>query len=156
MPETIDKFQDLKYNKNTQEKFAALEKVFYGYSEYKSQNPNCTPSDYRKVLNLKKHGVEGNIHIPARKADIDGYGYSDRHINNDNKRGISREKAETFIQKAVISIEQGKGRREVFYSIEGVAIIDVKEKRIVTAWGCDKFDKNVQEIMEVVIRNGRG
>ena len=81
MPETIDKFQDLKYNKNTQEKFAALEKVFYGYSEYKSQNPNCVPSDYRKALKLKKHGVKGEIHIPAQRVNVKKYSYAEPHIN---------------------------------------------------------------------------
>lgn len=53
MPETLAKFQQIKYNKNN-EQYARLEKTFQGYSAYKRDNPDCTPSDYRTAQKLKE------------------------------------------------------------------------------------------------------
>ena len=54
MPKTLAKFQKIKYNKNTKERYARLEKIFQGYSAYKRDNLEATPSDYRAVCRLKK------------------------------------------------------------------------------------------------------
>lgn len=54
MPKTLAKFQEMKYNRNTQEQYARLEKTFQRYSAYKRDNLDATPSDYRAVCRLKK------------------------------------------------------------------------------------------------------
>ena len=156
MPKTLAKFQQIKYNKNTKERYARLEKTFQGYSEYKRDNPDATPSDYQAVCRLKKQGVEGNIHIPPRIVDLTEYGYSSGHINNEHQRGISREESENFIARAIVSIEQGKkGRRQVFYSTEGAAVIDTVEKRIVTSWKRNEYDQKAKTIIKEVIGSGK-
>ncbi len=155
MPKTLAKFQQIKYNRNTQERYARLERTFQGYSEYKRDNPDATPRDYQAVCRLKKQGVEGNIHIPPRMVDLTEYGYSSEHINNEHQRGISREEAESFIECSIVSIEQGKkGRRQVFYSTEGAAVIDTVEKRIVTSWKRNEYDQKTKTIIKEVIGSG--
>lgn len=155
MPKTLAKFQEMKYNRNTQEQYARLEKTFQGYSAYKRDNLDATPSDYRAVCRLKKQGFEGNIHIPPRKVDSTEYGYSSGHINNEHHREISREESESFIERAVVSIEQGKkGRRQVFYSTEGAVVIDTVEKRIVTSWKRNEYDQKTKTIIKEVTGSG--
>lgn len=155
MPKTLAKFQEMKYNRNTQEQYARLEKTFQGYSAYKRDNLDATPSDYRAVCRLKKQGFEGNIHIPPRKVDSTEYGYSSGHINNEHHREISREESESFIERAIVSIEQGKkGRRQVFYSTEGAVVIDTVEKRIVTSWKRNEYDQKTKTIIKEVTGSG--
>ncbi|MBQ8284625.1 MAG: hypothetical protein IJX75_06015 [Clostridia bacterium] len=155
MPKTLAIFQQIKYNRNTQEKYTRLEKSFQGYSTYKRDNPAATPSDYQAVCRLKKQGVEGIIHIPPRIIDLTEYGYSSRHINNEHQRGISREDAKSFIDRSIVSIEQGKkGRRQVFYSTEGATVIDTVEKRIVTSWKRNEYDQKAKTIIKEVIGSG--
>lgn len=156
MPKTLAKFQEMKYNRNTQEQYARLEKTFQGYSAYKRDNLDATPSDYRAVCRLKKQGFEGNIHIPPRKVDSTEYGYSSGHINNEHHREISRKESESFIERAIVSIEQGKkGRRQVFYSTEGAVVIDTVEKRIITSWKRNEYDQKTKTIIKEVTGSGK-
>lgn len=151
MPKTLAKFQEIKYNKNTQERYTRLEKTFQGYSAYKRDNPDCTPSDYRTALKLKGQGVKGTIHIPPQTVDTKKYIYNDEHINTERQHGISRAEAESYIGQAVVSITQWKGQRIAFYSKDGVTVVDLATDKIVTSWRKDEFDDNVKSIIKEVI-----
>lgn len=154
MPKTLAKFQQIKYNRNTQERYTRLEKTFQGYSAYKRDNPDCTPSDYRTALKLKEQGVKGTIHIPPQMVDTKKYTYNDEHINTERQHGISRAEAESYIGQAVVSITQWKGQRIAFYSKDGVTVVDLATSKIVTSWSKDEFDDNVKSIIKEVIGSG--
>lgn len=154
MPETVDDFQEMKYNKSDQEQYARLEKTFQGYSTYNRDNPGCTPSDYRIALKLKEQGVKGTIHVPPQTVDTKKYTYNDEHINTERQRGISRAEAELYIGQAVVSIVQWKGQRIAFYSKDGVTVVDLTTSKIVTSWSKDEFDDNVKSIIKEVIGSG--
>ena len=154
MPKTLANFQQMKYNKNTQERYTRLEKTFQGYSAYKRDNPDCTPNDYRTALKLKEQGVKGTIHIPPQTVDTKKYTYNDEHINTERQHGISRAEAESYIGQAVVSITQWKGQRIAFYSKEGVTVVDLAKSKIVTSWSKDEFDDNVKSIIKEVIGSG--
>lgn len=155
MPKTVDEFQEIKYNKNTQEQYARLERTFQGYSAYKRDNPDCTPSDYRIALKLKERAVKGTIYIPPQTVDTENYKYNDEHINSERQHGVSRVEAETFIGQAVVSIAQWKGQRIAFYSKDGVTVVDIEKKQIVTSWKKEEFDDNIKSIIKEVIGSGK-
>ena len=155
MPKTVDEFQEIKYNKNTQEQYARLERTFQGYSAYKRDNPDCTPSDYRIALKLKERAVKGTSYIPPQTVDTENYKYNDEHINSERQHGVSRVEAETFIGQAVVSIAQWKGQRIAFYSKDGVTVVDIEKKQIVTSWKKEEFDDNIKSIIKEVIGSGK-
>lgn len=156
MPKTLDDFQEIKYNKGAKENYAHLEEVFQGYSAYKRDNPDCTPSDYRTALKLKEQGVKGTIHIPPQTVDTKNYTYSDEHINTERQHGVSRAEAESYIGQAVVSITQWKGQRIAFYSKDGITVVDIAKGQIVTSWKKEEFDDNVKSIIKEVVGSGKG
>ncbi|MBP3433957.1 MAG: hypothetical protein J6K50_01665, partial [Clostridia bacterium] len=125
------------------------------YSAYKRDNPDCTPSDYRIALKLKERAVKGTSYIPPQTVDTENYKYNDEHINSERQHGVSRVEAETFIGQAVVSIAQWKGQRIAFYSKDGVTVVDIEKKQIVTSWKKEEFDDNIKSIIKEVIGSGK-
>ncbi len=155
MPKTLAKFQQIKYNRNTQEKYARLEKTFQGYSAYKRDNPDATPSDYRTALKLKEQGTQGTIQIPAQIIDTNDYTFRDWHVNEEHARNLTRENAEDVIKNSIISIVQWKGQRVLYYSQNGATVIDKKTKEIITTWDSSDFDEDVQKIIKEILSSGK-
>ena len=154
MPKSVDDFQKIKYNKNTQEQYEKLRNVFLGYIEYLRDNPRATPKNYQAVLALKEQGVKGKIYIPAQKYDVEGYEYDEKHINQERNHGITRKQAHGFVKNALMSSIQWRGKRIAFYSQEGVAIIEIATKKVVTAWGKDEFDEKIKSIIKELTYDG--
>ena len=155
MPKTLAKFQQIKYNRNTQERYAQLERTFQGYSAYKRDNPDCTPSDYRTAQKLKEQGTQGTIQIPAQIIDTHDYTFRDWHVNDEHARNLTRENAEAVIKNSIISIVQWKGQRVLYYSQDGATVIDKKTKEIITTWDSSDFDENVKNIIKEVLSGGK-
>ena len=155
MPKTLAKFQQIKYNRNTQERYARLEKTFQGYSAYKHDNPDCTPIDYRTALKLKENGTQGTIQIPAQIIDTKDYTFRDWHVNDEHARNLTCENAENVLKNAIISIVQWNGRRVLYYSQDGATVIDKKTKEIITTWASSEFDENVKKIIKEVLSGGK-
>ncbi len=149
MPKSLDKFQKMKYNNGKKYEFLK------GFKEYKQTNPRSRIEDYKTSVRLKEQGVRGSIHIPAQEINISDFSFNDEHINIERQHGVSRKEAEKYIQDALVSISQWKGRRIAFYSIAGVTVVDLTEKLIVTSWGKDEFDGSVKNIIKEVVANGK-
>ncbi len=155
MPKTLAKFQQIKYNKNTQERYARLERTFQGYSAYKRDNPDCAPSDYRTVLKLKEQGVKGSIRIPPQTIDVTTYEYDDQHINQERKHFVERSEAESYIQNAVISIVKWNGKSIQYFSSEGATYLNVETGKIATSFKSSEFDENVKKMLKEVLKRGK-
>ena len=155
MPKTLAKFQDLKYNKNGQELYTRLERMYQGYSAYKLDNPDCTANDYRTALKLRENGVQGAIQIPAQIIDTKNYTFRDWHVNDEHERNLTRESAEDSVKNAIISIVQWKGQRVLYYSQDGATVIDKKTKEIITTWASSEFDEHVKKIIKEVLSGGK-
>ena len=155
MPKTLDDFQEIKYNKDTKEKYAHLEKIFQGYSAYKNDNPDCTPNDYRTALKIKEQGVKGKIRIPPNSIDTASYEYDDKHINQERKHSVERSEAESYIQNAVVAVVKWNGKVIQYFSSEGATYVNLETRKIVTSFKKDEFDDNVKKMLVEVLKNGK-
>ncbi len=146
MPETLAEFQEMKYNNS--KKFDELKEL----KDYVRENPNATSKDYKLVKKLKDNGVKGQIHIPPkRNIDIDKLGFDNKHINEERHHNISKDEAIQFIKKAKMSITRWNGEFERYYSYEGGAYIDMKNKIIRTAFSKREFDAEAKNIIKEII-----
>ena len=145
VPETLEKFQEMKYNDNKVE-YESLQ----GFYRYKNFNPQSSRNDYNCVAELRQIGVKGNIHIPQKEIDIVSLGFDDKHINQDRKHDVAEDEAKRYISTAVMSITKRSGLSENYYSFEGVSYINPKEHIIKTAFSEREFDDAVLTIMEVL------
>ena len=145
VPETFDKFREIKYNKE-KHNFLQLQE----FRDYKKDNPKASKANFETAKRLKETGVKGEIHIPPQKVDTSYFDFNETHINTERGHNVSRKEAEQFISNALVSITRWNGKRIVFYSENGVVCIDLEQHLIVTAYSEKQFDDNVKNIIKEV------
>lgn len=145
MPETLAKFQYLKYN-NTKE-FDTLR----GFKDYKSKYSDADLEEYQTFEKIKKIGLRGEPILRPERIDTKEFSFNEEHINKtDHQRNITREEAESYIDNAVFSLKQWKGQRFVFYYYKGATVIDVRDNKIITSYTKEGFDNKVKEAIKEV------
>lgn len=149
IPETLEKFQEMKYNDNKAE-YESLQ----GFYRYKNFNPQSSRNDYNCVQEIKEYIPRGSFHIPAKDIDVTKLDFDDNHINAEREHNITRREAEGYISNAKISHTVWNGQYERYYSSDGAAYVSIKQNRIRTAFGKEEFDENTNKILEVLNKYG--
>lgn len=142
VPQTLDKFQNLKYN--DPEKWSYLQ----GYKRYKSSVPEATASDYSAYKAVKATGVVGSVRVPPEKIDVDLLDFKDDHGTH---HGCTLEDAKHYIRNAKCSIKRKiwDGYHTNYYSFDGAAYVQDAIGKINTAFPKEKFDPDTRKMMEV-------
>lgn len=149
-PETLDSFQKMKYTDG--EKWEYIK----GLKDYLEKYPTSDKRYYDIGEELKRLGLTKAVVLPPvqKQAYILPEGKHDpyhimhrmaeRHITDDEIRG--------FMSRAEIMMVQWGGRRQVFYSQDGVCVITKSGDDWIykTAWKKEDFDSDTGKILEVI------
>lgn len=121
-PKSFTAFQTLKYD--TPDAWDDLS----GYYRYKGNNPSSNRGLYNANNAVKALRSTGTIRAkgtvtsaPKGRRIVD---YNTHAFEDMEKRGITLETAQKFIDKAVFALKQRKGTQYAFYSSEGYAVLD--------------------------------
>lgn len=121
-PKTFENFQTLKYDNPT-----AYDDLT-GYYRYKNNNPNSNRGfynannavkDLRSTGGIKATGTVTNAPKGRSIVNVNEHAFDDME-----KRDITLETAQKFVDKAVFALKQRKGTQYVFYSSKGYAVLD--------------------------------
>lgn len=115
-----------------------------------AQNWEIVPENAIIKAELKATGVRGRVSLPPKAVEISTLQFDDAHTNLERRHGVSEAEAKGFIQKAVFSTSVWRGKRENYYSLDGVAYVDTEAKRIRTAYKPAEYDDYVKKLMEVM------
>lgn len=113
-----------------------------------------TERDIIKEIRKIKGFTTGDIHLKPTKIDVTALSYNEKHVNIEHERNISKEMAISFIKNARISITKRNGITENYFGTEGAAYVNPIEMEIKTAYAKDRFDENVDALMEVLNKYG--
>lgn len=128
-------------------------KVYYvpgnmKYSEWKKKFVDNSRSNVIKRA-AKENGIRGIINLRPEPISLKRYKFDAAHIEKEG-HDATKEDAQRFVNKALISIWRWNGRYLCYFSSEGSAYIDVEEKLIRTAYKRNQFDENTLKFMKVV------
>ena len=62
--------------------------------------------------------------------------------------GITLEQAQSFVDSAEIMFEQGN--RAMYLSKDGSATVIIENRRLISAYGKENFDKGIKAVLEVI------
>ncbi len=103
-----------------------------------------------KYISERKNAkVELSYKIPE---DISKYSFDYKHINNEREHKVTKKEAITYIKNSKMKMTVWQGIYENYYSDEGVAFVDTKNKIIRTAFKKDEFDEKTKKYLEVLNR----
>lgn len=107
------------------------------------------------IMNTKKElGIRGIINLNPMPIDLTEFEFDEVHINSDRKHNVDRKTAEYFMKHSRFTLERWNGQYINYYSELGAVYIDVKNKKIRTAYRKQEFDSKIKTLIEVII-NGR-
>lgn len=93
--------------------------------------------------------IELNFDIPK---NIERYTFDYNHINNEREHKVSKQEAISYIKNSKMRMTVWQGIYENYYSDEGVAFVDTKNKIIRSAFKKEEFDDKTKKYMEVLNR----
>lgn len=103
------------------------------------------------IKEIKETGIKGQeFTLKPKKINLDEFEFDDQHINKDNKRNISREEAESYVENAVMMVTRYDGKSLNYYSKNGATYVRIDKKLIRTAFSETDFDKKTESVMEVL------
>ena len=103
----------------------------------------------KRISERKNAKVELNYEIPK---NIENYSFDYNHINNERSHKVSKEEAISYIKNSKMKMTVWQGIYENYYSDNGVAFVDTKNKIIRTAFKKEEFDDKTKQYMEVLNR----
>ena len=147
---SLAEFGQIKYNNS--EKWKYLE----GLKEYLTKYPNSSKKYYDVYDTLKKEKLAKGIVLPpvCKQAFILPEGkHEPYHIMQRMlKRKITDDEIRSYMKNADIMLNQWGGKRQAFYSKDGVCVITKTDEGWIykTAWKKEDFDSNTERILEVI------
>ncbi len=160
-PKSFADFQKLKYDNPT------LYTDLCGQYRYKGRVSEATAANYKAYKAIKATGIRGIIRVPPLKTQpanilADKASKDPNHIfTRMAERKIAQEDIQCYIDSALFSTKQFKGKRRVFYSQKGVAVL-VKTNDypgidwiVKTAWSSEEFDDVIKKAIEEALNNGK-
>lgn len=107
------------------------------------------------IMNTKKElGIRGTINLNPMPIDLTEFEFDEVHTNSERKHNVDRKTAEYFMKHSRFTLERWNGQYINYYSELGAVYIDVKNKKIRTAYRKQEFDSKIKTLIEVII-NGR-
>ena len=147
---TIETFQKMKYN--NLEKWEDLRE----YYKYKSKYPDSSKKYFDIMRELGEAGISQGIVLPAKAKHAYILPEGKRDPNHIMKRMLERnitdDELRSYIDEAKVMFSQWGGKRQMFITPKGVAVIAQSgdEWIIKTGWKAADFDENTLKILEVM------
>lgn len=136
-PKTLEEFQEIKYNKPKE--WHLLK------SDYVDTNR------YNKVI---KEASNLNIKgIPIKnidRLDLKEYEFDYKHINNERQHGVTKVMAQEFINNSKAAYSRWNGQVVVYVSEGGCSVVNLKDKKVSTAYNSNEYDEKFKKLMEVL------
>lgn len=104
---------------------------------------------YKLQQVMKDKKINGKLIMEPKPLNLDNYTFDDEHINKERNHKVTKEQAISFMNKAKFALSRWNGRFINYYADNGAVYIDLKKKRIRTAYSEDEFKDGVKAMMEV-------
>lgn len=158
-PKKFEDFQNIKYFEP--EKYAGIKEHY----SYKQRVPEATKKDFKAYKAIKSTGIKGTIRVPAHTAQH-AYILEDKASKKDpahimkrmKERQITDDDVQNFVDTALFSVDQFKGTRRVFYSLDGVTVLTKSDayKNVEwiakTTWSKYDFDEKTEKLIREVFQ----
>ncbi len=153
IPKSFDDFQKIKYNKG--DNYAKVK----GFYKYKKSNPNSSQICYEIYTELKNLGInKGNVLLPNREnayilPDSDAKIDTNHIMKRMNERNITDDEVRKFHKDADVQFNKWKGKRESYYTENGVSVVANTREGIriyKTTWKKEDLDEDTNKILEVI------
>lgn len=150
VPDSLDKFQDMKYNESGKWKYAK------GLKQYLEKYSDSDKRFYDIQEELKENNINQGIALPAKSKQAfilpEGKREPYHIMHRMLERGITDDAVRSYMDNAKCMFIQWGGQRQVFYSDNGVCVVTRKGDEWIykTAWGSVDFDESTIKILEVI------
>lgn len=154
IPDNVYAFQEIKYN--NPEEWERLK----GLKRYLTKYPSSDSRYYDAMQQLKREGINRGVLLPPepKQAYILPEGKRDPYhiMRRMLERNLTDDGIRGYMQNARGKFVQWGGRRQLFISDEGAALIAKSEEAWVykTAWSKHDFDEETERIIEVLRNAG--
>lgn len=136
-PKTLKDFQELKYN-NIED----WSKLKSSYIDSKRYN--------KLVENANNLNIKGTPIKNIDRIDLKEYEFDYHHINNEREHGVTKEMAQEFINSSKAAYSRWNGQVTVYVSENGCSVVNLKDKKINTAYKNEEYDDKFKKLMEVL------
>lgn len=136
-PNALKDFQELKYNNS--DEWSSLK------SNYKDTRRYNRILEETSNLNIKGIPIK-NI----ERINIDNFEFDDKHINAEREHNVTKEKAQDFINNAKAAYSRWNGQVIVYVSESGCSVVNMKERKVSTAYRSIEYDDKFKMLMEVL------
>lgn len=136
-PKSLKEFQELKYNNST--KWNELK------CNYRDTNRYNKIIDNASILNIKGIPIK-NI----ERIDLKEYEFDYHHINNEREHGVTKEIAQEFINNSKAAYSRWNGQVIVYVSENGCSVVNLKDKKVSTAYKSEEYDDKFKKLMEML------
>lgn len=136
-PKTLKEFQEIKYNNS--DKWNKIKRKYLDANRYNKIVNNATN------LNIKGIPIKNIERINLKDFEFDYY-----HINNERSHGVTKEMAQSFINNSKAAYSRWNGQVIVYVSENGCSVVNLKEKKVSTAYKSDEYDNKFKMLMEVL------
>ncbi len=136
-PKTLKDFQEIKYN--NLEDWNKLKRDYIDSNRY---NKIIKNSD---TLNIKGIPIKNIDRI-----DLTEFEFDYDHINNERNHGVTKEMAQEFINSSKAAYSRWNGQVVVYVSENGCSVVNLKDKKVNTAYKNDEYDNKFKKLMEVL------
>ncbi len=156
-PNSFANFQELKYNKP--EDWERIK----GYAAYREKHSEALIQHYDIYHELRAKGFKPGVVLPPQKMSsyiLADHGSRDPYhiMKRMVERNITDDEVHSFVNDALVMVNQWKETRKVFYSVNGVTVITKAADDWIakTVWSKADFDEQTQTILEVIMKHVKG
>lgn len=135
VPKSFEKFQDLKYN-NTDEWLSLKRK----YADYRRFD--------KVVEETSKLNIKGKPIKDIQRIAITDYTYDSKHINNNRGHNVTKQDAQSYINKSKVAYSRWDGDVIVYVSEDGATVVNLRDKIVSTAYKSEEYDNKFKKLME--------
>ncbi|MDT8715449.1 minor capsid protein [Clostridium sp. 19966] len=134
-PETLEAFQELKYNNSKEWK--ALKSSYLRTNKFN-----------KIVKDSADLNIKGEVIKDIDRIDLKNYKFADMHINSERNHNVTKDMAQDYINNAVVAYSRWKGQVIVYVSEKGCSVVNLKDKIISTAYKSEEYDEKFKKILE--------
>lgn len=136
-PKSLKEFQNLRYN-NLKEWDILKEKYL---------NTNR----YNKIVKESSSlNIKGNPIKDINRISLNDFEFDNKHINLDRHHNVTKEMAQEFINTAKAAYNRWNGEVIVYVSESGCSVVNLKDRKVSTAYKNDDYDDKFKKLMEVL------
>lgn len=136
-PRKFEDFQELKYN---------------NVNEWNTLKDNYARTNrFNKIVKESSElHIKGEVIKDIGRIDINDFEFDEVHINLDRKHNTSKKMAQDYINNAEVAYRRWKGEVIVYVSKDGCSVVNLKDKKVSTAYRSEEYDDKFKKIIEVI------